>query len=155
MLIKLFTAGYGDYKKVLKRRCVLFGLLIFLGLSTIAASVILGFLEVLQHDFVLGFYAGAGAGVAGFSTVGLVGTLRLMRDETRMRAEQIKETDERKREISLRAASTTALILISAVYVALMVSAVLNLAVFFTLLAVVAVFFAVFLSSVAYYNKKL
>lgn len=155
MLIRLFSAGHGDYAAVLRRRCALFGALILLGLATLAASIILGRLGLLEQDFPRGFYAGVGTGVAGFSVVGLCSTRRLMRDKARMRAEEIKETDERVREVALRAASATALLLIIAVYVALMVAVVVNRTVFFTLLAVVAVFFTVFLSCRAFYDKKL
>ena len=155
MLIKLFSAGHGDYRRVLKRRCALFGFLIFLGACTLGASFVLMLLEVAVPSFVLGLYGGVGLGVAGFSVVGLVGTRKLMKDEKKMRAEEIKETDERGREVSLRAASITALILIILAYVALMVAVAVNQTVFFTLLAAIAAFFVVFLSATAYYNKKL
>lgn len=154
MLIKLFFAGRDDYRKVLRRRCALFILLIVLGLGTLAASFVLAWLDVALPSFAWGFYGGVGTGVAGFSIVGLVGTRRLMRDEKKMRAEEIKETDERAKEVTLRAASATVLVLIVLTYVALMVAVVVNQTVFFTLMAAAAVFFVVFLSATAYYKKK-
>ena len=119
------------------------------------ASFVLAWLDVALPSFVLGFYGGVGLGVAGFSVVGLIGTRRLLRDEKKMRAEEIKETDERGREVTLRAASATVLILMVLAYVALMIAVAVSQAVFFTLLAAIAAFFVVFLSATAYYNKKL
>ena len=155
MLIKLFSAGHGDYKKVLQRRSILFILLAVLGGCTMGASFVLAWLDVALPSFVLGFYGGVGLGVAGFSVMGLIVTRRLLRDEKKMRAEEIKETDERGREVTLRAASATVLILMVLAYVALMIAVAVSQAVFFTLLAAIAAFFVVFLSATAYYNKKL
>lgn len=155
MLIRLFSAGYGDYQKILRRRCILFGLLIALGTVTFSASLVLAWLDLALPPFVLGFYGGVGIGVAGFSVVGLISTRRLMKSEKRRRAAEIKETDERGKEVSLRAASATALILLFVGYVALMVAVAVNQTVFYTLLASIIVFFVVYLSATAYYNKKL
>ena len=78
-----------------------------------------------------------------------------MKDPKKLRASEIKETDERRHEVTRRAVSLTALVLIVLIYVAMMVSIAVNFTVFLTLIAAAAVFFAVFLSSVAYYSHKL
>lgn len=154
MLLRLFTAAEDGeaYKRVLKRRCILFEVLIVLGLATIAGAFFFG--ETLP-DFVRGFYPGVGTGVALSCAFGLFGTKRTLKDEKKLRAELIKETDERGKEVTLRAASTTSLLLIVAAYVALMVAVAVDLTVFFTLLGTILLFFIIFLSTHAYYNKKL
>lgn len=154
MLLRLFTAaGDGEeYRRVLKRRCILFGVLIALGLATIAGAYFLG---NSLPDFVRGFYPGVGTGAGLCGAAGLFGTRRTLRDEKKLRAEQIKETDERGKEVTLRSASTTVLILIAVAYVALMVAVAVDLTVFFTLLGTILLFFAIFLSAHVYYNKKL
>lgn len=158
MLIHLFSLRPGDdYKRALQQRCVLFTVFLLVGLATVGTAVFLITTGLLPdgQDFPIGFYAGVGSSVALSCIAGLIYTLRLMRNEEKMRVEFIKETDEREREATLRATSATALILLAAVYVALMVTVVLNRTVFYTLLAVAVVFFAVFLSAHAYYGKKL
>lgn len=158
MLFRLFNAREGDdYRAVLKGRCVLFAVFIALGFTTLAVSLFLAIFDVLDSSisYAIGFYAGVGIGVAVACLVGLISTRRLMKNEQKMRLEFIKETDEREKEVTLRAASATALALIAVAYVAMMVTVVLNRTVFYTLLAVAVVFFVVFLSSRAYYAKKL
>ena len=93
--------------------------------------------------------------IRGTGVAGLAGTRRTMKDPKKLRASEIKETDERRHEVTRRAVSLTALVLIVLIYVAMMVSIAVNFTVFLTLIAAAAVFFAVFLSSVAYYNHKL
>ena len=78
-----------------------------------------------------------------------------MKDPKKLRASEIKETDERGREVTRRAITFTALVLIVLIYVAMMVSIAVNFAVFLTLIATAAVFFTVFLAATAYYNHKL
>ena len=155
MILRLFSAGHGDYLEVLRRRCWLFGLCIVLGLAATCAGFILAYMEAPLPDMAMGFYGGFGTGIAVCGVAGLVGTRRTMKDPKQLRASEIKETDERGHEVTRRAVSLTALVLIILIYVAMMVSIAVNFAVFLTLIATAAVFFAVFLSSVAYYNHKL
>lgn len=158
MLLRLFSAHEGDdYKKVLQGRCVLFTVFTILGFVTVGVSLFLAIFDLLDDSlsYAIGFYAGVGSGVAVSCLVGLIGTRKLMKNEQKMRTEFIKETDEREKEVTLRAASFTALVLIAIAYVAMMVTVVLNRTAFYTLLAVAAVFFVVFLSSRAWYDKKL
>ena len=155
MLLRLFSAGHGDYLAVLRRRCWLFGLCIVLGLAAACAGFVLAAVGAPLPDRAMGFYAGFGTGVAICGVAGLSGTRRTMKDPKRLRASEIKETDERGHEVTRRAISLTALVLIVLIYIAMMVSIAVNFAVFLTLIATAAVFFAVFLSSVAYYNHRL
>ena len=155
MLLRLFSAGHGDYLAVLRRRCRLFGLCIVLGLAAACAGFVLAAVGAPLPDRAMGFYAGFGTGVAVCGVAGLSGTRRTMKDPKRLRASEIKETDERGHEVTRRAISLTALVLIVLIYVAMMVSIAVNFAVFLTLIATAAVFFAVFLASTAYYNHKL
>lgn len=155
MLLRLFSAGYGDYMAVLRRRCWLFGLCIVLGLAAACAGFVMAAAGAPLPERAMGFYAGFGTGVAACGAVGLIGTRRTMKDPKRLRASEIKETDERGHEVTRRAVALTSLVLIVLIYVAMMVSIAVNFTVFLTLIAAAAVFFVVFLSSMAYYNRKL
>lgn len=155
MILRLFSAGHGDYLAVLRRRCWLFILCIVLGLAAACAGFVLFYMEVPLPDMAMGFYGGFGTGIAICGVAGLTGTRRTMKDPKKLRASEIKETDERGYEVTRRALSFTSLVLIVLLYVAMMVSIAVNFAVFLTLIATAAVFFAVFLASTAYYNHKL
>ncbi|SCJ51828.1 Uncharacterised protein [uncultured Flavonifractor sp.] len=155
MILRLFSAGHGDYLAVLRRRCWLFILCIVLGLAAACAGFVLAFLDVPLPDMAMGFYGGFGTGIAICGVAGLIGTRRTMKDPKKLRASEIKETDERCHEVTRRAVAFTSLVLIVLLYVAMMVSIVVNFAVFLTLIATAGVFFAVFLASTAYYNHKL
>lgn len=155
MILRLFSAGHGDYLAVLRRRCWLFILCIVLGLAAACADFVLFYMEVPLPDMAMGFYGGFGTGIAICGVAGLIGTRRTMKDPKKLRASEIKETDERGYEVTRRALSFTSLVLIVLLYVAMMVSIAVNFAVFLTLIATAAVFFAVFLASTAYYNHKL
>ena len=155
MILRLFSAGHGDYMAVLRRRCWLFGLCIVLGLAAACVGFVLVSIGAPLPDMAMGFYSGFGTGVAICGVAGLAGTRRTMKDPKKLRASEIKETDERRHEVTRRAVSLTALVLIVLIYVAMMVSIAVNFTVFLTLIAAAAVFFAVFLSSVAYYSHKL
>lgn len=155
MILRLFSAGHGNYPEVLRRRCRLFILCIVLGLAAACTGFVLDFLDVSLPSRAVGFYAGFGTGIAVCGVAGLTGTRRTMKDPKKLRASEIKETDERGREVTRRAITFTALVLIVLIYVAMMVSIAVNFAVFLTLIATAAVFFTVFLAATAYYNHKL
>lgn len=155
MILRLFSAGHGDYLAVLRRRCRLFVLCIVLGLAAACAGFVLDALDVPLPGMAIGFYAGFGTGIAVCGVAGLAGTRRTMKDPRKLRASEIRETDERGHEVTRRAIAFTALVLIVLLYVAMLVSIAVNFAVFLTLIATAAVFFAVFLASTAYYNHKL
>ena len=63
MILRLFSAGHGDYLAVLRRRCWLFILCIVLGLAAACAGFVLDFLDVPLPDMGIGFYGGFGTGI--------------------------------------------------------------------------------------------
>lgn len=155
MLMKLFSDGNGDYKKLLRKRSwVLLGMFA-VGVLTVAASTVLGLVGILRDHHAQGFYAGAGSGLAAVTLVGYFSTRRTMRDEKRMRTDQIKENDERSKYVQLQAFSLTAFWFLTTAYAALMVTVLINRTVFFTLLTVISVFFILWGLCWVYYNQKL
>lgn len=155
MLLRLFLAGQGDFKAVLRRRCRLLALCVVLGAATAAAGFALDALGAPLPDMALGFYAGTGTGIALFGAAGLLAARRALRSEKKLRAAEIKETDERSREVVRRAASAATLFLVLLTYVAMLVAIAVDRTVFFTLITVVMVFAGVFLCCLAYYGRKL
>ncbi len=155
MLLRLFLAGQGDFKAVLRRRSRLLVLCIVLGVTAAAAGFTLEALGAPLPNVALGFYAGTGTGIALFGAVGLIAARRTLRNEKKLRAAEIKETDERRREVVRRAASAATLFLVLLTYVAMLVAIAVDWTVFFTLITVVMVFAGVFFCCLVYYDRKL
>lgn len=156
MLIKLFTISEKDnYREVLRHRSAIALAAAALGLATmVTPALLLHFLPDLNAH-AMGYYSGGGASIFGMGLFAFFGIRRTLRDEKRLRSEQIKETDERSREIKRRAASLTILLSILCLYIGLLVAVLVNHTVYLTLIGVLAAFILIFLGSLLYYGKKL
>ena len=155
MFIRLIAAGNGDFKLVLRRRCVLYGMMAAAGLLTLALSLAGTASGLLEEDFLSGFYAGIGGGLLAGGLYAFINTRRTLKNPARLRAAEVKETDERNREVSLRALSATAWILLVVLYVVLLVSVFFNRTIFWTVFCLGAVFFVTMGLAWLYYNRKL
>lgn len=156
MLIKLFTvSAKDDYREVLKRRSTLALAAAALGLATMVTPALLLLLLPGLDSHAMGYYSGGGAAIFGMGLFAFFSIRRTLRDEKRLRSEQIKETDERTQEINRRAASLTILLSILGLYIGLLVAVLVNHTVYLTLIGVLAVFILIFLGSILYYRKKL
>ncbi len=156
MLIKLFSVSpKEDYRKVLTRRRTVAVIAAVLGLATLVAPILLLLLMPGLNDHAMGYYSGGGAAILAMGIFVYFSIGRTLRDEKRMRSEQIKETDEREQEINRRAATLTILLSLLGLYVALLVAVLINRTVYFTLLGVLAVFIAIYFGNLLYYRRKL
>lgn len=155
MFIRLIAAGSGDFKQVLRRRCVLYAFMAAAGLLTLALSLAGTALGLLEEDFLSGFYAGIGGGLLAGGLYALIDTRRTLKNPAKLRAAEVKETDERNKEVSLRALSATAWILLVALYMVLLVSVFFSRVVFWTVFCLGAVFFVTLALTWLYYNRKL
>ena len=155
MLIRLIMAGNGDYKLVLRRRRALLGIVAAVGLLTLALSLALTALDVLDGGFLSGFYSGIGGGLLAAGISGAVSIGRLLKDPERLRAAEVKETDERNQAVALRALSATAWLLLAVLYVVLMVSVFFSQTVFWTVFCLGACFYVILGLTWLHYNRKL
>ena len=155
MFIRLIVAGSGDFKQVLRRRCILYGIMAAAGLLTLAVSLAGTALGLLEEDFLSGFYAGIGGGLLAGGLYALINTRRTLKNPARLRAAEVKETDERNREVSLRALSATAWILLVVFYAVLLVSVFFSRVVFWTVFCLGVCFFVTMGLAWLYYNRKL
>lgn len=155
MFIRMIAAGSGDFRQVLRRRCVLYALAAAAGLITLAAALVLSALGVLDGGFLSGFYSGLGGGALAAGLYNLMDARRMLRDPARLRAAEVKETDERNREVSLRALSATAWILLVVFYAVLLVSVFFSRVVFWTVFCLGVCFFVTMGLAWLYYNRKL
>lgn len=156
MLIKLFSVSpKEDYRKVLEGRRTLAIIAAVVGIVTMVSPILLILLLPGLDDHAMGYYSGSGAAILAIGIFAFCGTCRTLRDEKRLRSEQIKETDEREQEIARRAASVTIVVSLLGLYVALLVAVLVNRTVYLTLLGVLVVFILISLGNHLYYRKKL
>ena len=156
MMLKLFCDPRQDYQAVLRRRSLWCGGCSLVGALMVALSLF-AFPQDMGHaqDFVRGFYSGAGSGMIGAGVVLLIRNIRLLKNDKARRAARIKETDERQKLITMRTFSTASMVCFWVTVLAIVISAPLNLTVFFTLLAEFWVSILVTLVISAVYNKRL
>lgn len=156
MLMHLFSmSNYEEYRKSLKGRRILFLLATFMGVAAIAISTMAMLTDPNANGLAMGFITGNGTAFTAIGLMGIWSTRRTLRDEKRLRASFIGETDERKQEISRRASSLTTLVSLFVLYAALLVSALLDRTVFNTLSVVFYVYIIIFFGCLFYFNKKL
>lgn len=105
-----------EFRKELKRKNIMLGILAVLGLLTLGTAFWAHRYQVFVAEHTLGFYTGAGTGI-------LVGTLFLLfrniyiaKDETRLKNERLKNSDERIQEITMRAFRTASAAMLIAAY---------------------------------------
>ena len=111
------------YRNIVKQKAIVAGGLMVLGLITIAFEMIMmiGF-EVAIDDYMLGFLTGIGAGLFCAGGALLIKRMRMLKNEKRLKAARIEESDERNRSISGAAHRVSAAVLLIAMYVVMIVS---------------------------------
>lgn len=100
-MVCLFGAGTGaktneEYKMVIKRKMKYSAFMLLLGGITLgfAGAACTGKLVMLS-DYMLGVYIGVGFGLIAASLVNLCRNYRILHDEDRLKAERLRNTDER------------------------------------------------------------
>lgn len=159
MLVKAIMAQVTsdrDYEKVLKKRMYIFYAYIILGIITdiLAFKFSTGDTAYLS-SFLSGVYSGTGTGLLVCGVIMLIRTKKILKDEVKLKEKRLQEQDERNRTIMQKSMYTAALILIFLVYLALLISGIFNLVVFWTLWIIAVVYMVIFVLLSFYYNKKM
>jgi hypothetical protein len=145
-----------EYKSILKRRLILIGIILILGIITIIFSFLFSFGEDPHlSDFLSGVYCGVGGAVTVGSIINIVKIIHILKDEKKIKLKRIEEQDERNQMIAQKAMNTGGNIVLIITYIGLLVSGIFNIVVFWTLWVVVMVSSAIFAILHLYYNKKL
>lgn len=110
-----------EFRQVLQKRARSMWILFGIGICTAIAGFVAGYfwVEILPHQ--IGMIAGIGTGVAFGSILALLRINKRLHDEDKLKAERLKETDERELEISSKALKATAKLLLAALYIVMIV----------------------------------
>lgn len=155
MLFRFLFNDGGDYRQVLRKRRRLLFFTLPLGLATLAADLLLIYLGTIGENYASGFYAGVGSGVTVASICGILYLNGILKDDKKLRAKQIKETDERAQLVLSKALSTTALIAAFLLYLAILILAPFHKELSMALAGSFFLFLLIFSLSKLYYEKKL
>jgi len=154
--ILALTTTDTDYKKVLRKRISLCYVILALGLITLVFTGLfsMGKYDYLP-DFLSGFYTGIGFALISISLVTMFKIRNIMKDEKKLKEKKLKEQDERNQLIALKSLYSAGITLIIIAYIALLVSGIFNLVVFWTLFIVIQIYVIAFLIMKVYYSRKL
>ena len=145
-----------EYRRKLEGRQKLSWVTMLMGIAAIIAGIIM--LRVMPDSyrtgFLFGLYCGVGASVIVVDIISLIKVRRIMKDETLLRRERIKESDERKKEIARKAAATAMMVFVYILFAALIVSGFFSMEVFWTLWGSLIAYFLIFIGFKTYYTKK-
>jgi len=151
-LNKLFFDADVDFGKRCRRRILVGGVDVLLGVAAVAVALFLRSGGGTEVDFRVNVYLWTGVGI-GVGGVGLaLRNWRLLRNEEMFRKREIEETDERNRLLGLRAWAYAGYTMFLLLYVGILVCGVVNETAAVVLMAVVALnaallfFFRVWLS---------
>lgn len=130
------------YPKRVQNRILINVLLIIVGILATVISLL--FDAAIVSDFLSGFYLGTGIGLITAGIILLVINLRLLRNADMMRKRLIAETDERNQHILLRSCSISFFATGAILYIALLFTGLIDLAIFTTVLGVLVLMALVF-----------
>lgn len=145
-----------EYREVLLARRVMWFVILIMGALTVAFALVITLLELTPiPDYMKGFYVGFGTAVSCVSIMILLKIKKVLNDEKLMKAERLKNYDERNISIYQKAiaASTFATGIIC--YAIMLVVGAFNPLVTKILCASVMLYLLLFLCCYHYYEKKM
>lgn len=145
-----------EFAKKLKRRITYNIGLLFLGILTIAVSIIVNANDIkFQNDFLNGFYMGVGSGFTACGIILLIRNVHILKSKKSFRKNKIEEQDERNLLIRDKAIKAAVFLVLICIYIALLVAGIFSMVVFYTLFAISILFSIAYILMYMYYNHKL
>ena len=111
--------------------------------------------DLARVDFCMGMYTGIGTALLVIAVLQFIRSWQMLRDDKKLRAAYIRDTDERRREISSRAVYAAGMTMVVALYVALLAAGLFWPEVFWFCYAMVMGFVVLILGFHFYYEHKL
>lgn len=111
------------YRNIVKRKAVVAGCLMALGIVAIAAFTAAKYIFMVEmDDFMSGFFVGAGTGLFFAGGALMIKRIMLLKDEKKLKKARIAESDERNRTISEAALRAATVVLLVAMYIVIIAS---------------------------------
>lgn len=160
-MICLFGTGTGaktneEYKMVVKRRMLYQVFLLVLGMITLgfAAAAYQGSL-VMISDYMQGVYTGVGFGFIAGSIVALIRNYRTLHNEEKLKAERLRNTDERNVLIYGKSLQYAGAFTLLCAYLAMLIAGIYSEVVFHCFYAIVMAFILFYLIVRAILSRKM
>lgn len=145
-----------EYRKVVKRRMYMMAGLVFIGIAaTVIASVAFRNGSSAISDHTLDIYSGAGFGMAASGLFFLIRDFFLLRNEAKLKADRLENTDERLTMIRDKALKPALIALLVVLYGGCFIGIIFYPALIYVLVVTVWVFLIVYLIATRYYSRKM
>lgn len=145
-----------EYKKYIKRRIAYFIGIIILGAITLAVTF-LGdrFFNVSISEKMIGVYTGFGSGLISIGIILLIKNILLLKNEEKLRKSRISNTDERNKEISIKATRVALVVMLVAMYLVGLIGGLWYPVLIEVLLTVISVFLLAYLVAYKVISRKI
>lgn len=154
MLMKAFENHRISFRKRIQLRLAAGIAIMLCGIAIFVFSMVMEDISGI-HSFNIGFYCGFGGGFFGAGIATALQCLHFLRDKQRLKAQELKETDERNIFVAARAAQAAFYVALSIVLVAVLITGLIPAAqvIFSTLLIVLLLMFVAWLITYIVCNK--
>jgi hypothetical protein len=150
------TTSDEEFKKVIKSRIILQGIMCFLGLATFGIVLFLRLKEsLLLADYLQGVYTGVGSGLFGSSLVLLIKNVKLLKNPEKLHKTRITNTDERLIAINQIAIRVATVGLLIAMYIVAFVVGIKNPEMMNILFGLVCLFLVIYIVAYKIIQKKM
>lgn len=145
-----------EYKIELKKRQRLMGILLLLGILTLATMISLIILKPeTMGNYTACFFSGVSTGLILGGLLGIIKIHKTMNDEAALKEARLTETDEREQAISSKAIHTTLKILLLSIYLLLLLCAFTAIKAITVLYLLICIFVLSYLISRKIYSQRM
>jgi len=145
-----------EYRAELKKRQRLMGIILLLGVFTLAAMIALILVkpETLE-SYTAGFFSGVGTGLILSGLLGILKIRSTLKDEAKLKQARLTETDEREQAISAKAIQTTLKLMLLSIYLLILLCAFVAIKAVTVLWLLVCIFLLSYLISRKIYSQRM
>lgn len=145
-----------EYRIVLKKRNVIFILLMVFGLITaILGLVAKNYMDTHIDERMLGMYTGFGTGLFIAGAIFLIKNLLLLKNDEKLKESRLKFTDERNLQIESKAFRAATYVLVAVLYLVTMIGGIIYPPLIYALLIIMASFLVAYIIALRVYNSKM
>lgn len=145
-----------EYRAVVKSRIRFFVGWIILGIFTFAVAICNEIINFIPDNYWLnGLYTGLGSSMVAVGIIRIIRFKKLLKNEEQLKADRLRNTDERNIMISLQATRSAMLIVMVFCYIVLIISGFFSRTVFYCFWSVIMVFLFSYVGIWVYLSRKL
>ncbi|NFH80211.1 hypothetical protein FDA09_00495 [Clostridium botulinum] len=155
-MCKYKTNNNEEYKKVIKARMNLMGLIFVIGSITVTASLMSKVIwKSSINPHIIDIYSGCGIGLVVASVIKWVQNKSILENEEKLKQSRLKNNDERILEINNKSLKLAGIVLLSSLYLVGLIGGFFYPILAQVLLTMVCVFFVTYFISYKIYDKKM